>query len=453
MKKQWFIYILISLMFINVSCTDDSNGDADLLSPYTSLNSFSIGDLISYRDDVTAEGKDTVISSVVVGASYPFIIDQKSKEVYNPDSLPLGTNIKGVLANVKSDGVAFIYVDTLETFVYFSSSDSLDFTKPRRLLVQSLDGQYSQEYKVSLNVHKTDPDAMHWESSVAPNIAEPVRVIAYNDKMLVYGKDAEGVLVVAESPLDITSWSTSVALTTLPASAQLSSMQYFNDMLYVVADAGLYSSNDGVNWSTVAADIPFETLLTSSSNSLWAVANGSLVYTTDSKSFVETTALPKEFPVENVSSLVYPLLTNPFISRYILVGYAKERIPAYPVVWSKLSTEDTWVQYPADENEAYHCPSFENMTVLRYDGCLYAFGGKAQVGETTISPFEAFYISKDNGLTWHRLNDEKVVIPSQLKGVDAPYAATVDENNRMWIVLGGENGVVWRAAINRLLHN
>ena len=454
MKKQWFIYIaLLSLMFLGVSCMNDDDKNTVDLSPYASLNSFSVADMLMYTDAVTAEGKDTVVKQVVVGINYPFIIDQKNLEVYNPDSLPLGTDVTGVNVSVQSDGVVFIYVDSLETFVYLSSTDSLNFTKPRRMLVQSLDGEHSKEYKVRLNVHKADPEAMSWTNVVAPNIVEPMRALAFGGKMLVLGKNPDGALLVAESPMDIVEWSEPIEITTLPLSAQLSSVQQFNDVLYAVADGVLYSSTDGSNWSAVVADGAFETLLTASSESLWAVVDGSLAYTNDGTSFAKTIALPEQFPTENVSSAVYPLVTNPFISRYLLIGYAKDRTPAYPVVWSRLSTEDNWIQYPADEEEAYRCPAFENMTVVRYDNSLYAFGGKATIGETAISSFESFYASKDNGLTWMPLNNKKVFIPAQLKGVEAPYASAVDDENRIWIIVGGDNATVWHAAINRLLYN
>lgn len=452
MKKQWLLYIaLVSLMFVNASCMDDDDSSSTQLTPYTLLNSFSIGDLTSYENDVTDEGKDTIVSNVVVGTSYPFIIDQKRQEVYNPDSLPMGTDVTAVTVSVNSDGVAYIYVDSLETFVYISSSDSLDFTEPRRLLVQSLDAQYTREYKVWLNVHNVDPDAMQWVSAVAPDVQKPMRALAFGGKMLLFGEDADGMPVLSESSLDDVVWSATVALTTLPTTAHLLSLQKFADALYVVADGSLYCSTDGINWNIVSTGAVFESLLFSSSDALWAVVDGSLAYTTDGTSFVKTETLPQEFPVENISSAVYPLLTNPFISRYLLMGYAKDENISYPVVWSKLSNEKSWTQYPVDEDVAFRCPAFENLTMLRYDASLYAFGGKAQVGEETILPFETFYISIDNGLTWEPSDNKKIFLPSQLVGCNAPYVSTVDENNRIWIILGGDDAAVWRGAINRLI--
>ena len=63
-------------------------------------------------------------------------------------------------------------------------------------------------------------------------------------------------------------------------------------------------------------------------------------------------------------------------------------------------------------------------------------------------PFETIYSSPDNGLTWKAL--AKVKLPEQLRDSDASFATVADSNGYMWIIVGGENPVVWRGRINRL---
>jgi hypothetical protein len=41
-------------------------------------------------------------------------------------------------------------------------------------------------------------------------------------------------------------------------------------------------------------------------------------------------------------------------------------------------------------------------------------------------------------------------MPAGLQGNDAQFAATVDSDNRIWIVCAGEKAAVWRGIINRL---
>lgn len=452
MKKQWTIYIaLLSLMFVNISCLGDDDEEV-LVSPYVSLRSFSIGNLKAYSAGQTTAGKDTVTSSLVVSSLYSFIIDQKNCTVYNPDSLPLGTDVTGVLANVESDGVAYVYVDSLEAYIYHQATDSIDFTTPRRFLIASLDGLYAQEYTVQLNVHKVDPDMMSWESMPVSEIVHPMRVIEKSGCVHLFGKNDEGSLFLSTmAPDGLGEWSSPVAITTLPATAKLQSVQLFNDNFYAVADGALYSSADGVLWNKTASENSFEALFAASDIHLWAVADGSLACSTDGVNFEHTEPLPSDFPLYNTSVAIYPLQTNPHILRYTLVGYSDEQCATSPAVWSILSTEKKWAKYSSiSSKKEYQCPAFKNLTVLHYNERLYAFGGAASDNGTMIEPFEAFYTSYDNGLTWRRQNDNKIVLPTQLKGVEADYVATVDSKNNVWIIVGGDDKAVWRGAINRL---
>lgn len=46
-------------------------------------------------------------------------------------------------------------------------------------------------------------------------------------------------------------------------------------------------------------------------------------------------------------------------------------------------------------------PNLENVTMIYYDGKLYAFGG----GYGEIKPFSQFYCSTDNGLCWRPVTE------------------------------------------------
>ena len=88
--------------------------------------------------------------------------------------------------------------------------------------------------------------------------------------------------------------------------------------------------------------------------------------------------------------------------------------------------------------------------MLRYDDFLYAFGGAGVAhGEAAVA-FSSFYISRDNGITWKTPGGFYQRTPADLQGYDAPFAATVDSNNVMWIVCAGEKPVVWKGVVNRL---
>ena len=113
-------------------------------------------------------------------------------------------------------------------------------------------------------------------------------------------------------------------------------------------------------------------------------------------------------------------------------------------------------------------PNLENVTMIYYDGKLYAFGG----GYKEIKPFSQFYCSTDNGLCWRPVT-ECMAFPAEVPDPEKPnkeyinfpnlydthhgnYSCAVTpklENetyrgNFIWIVW--EDGSICRGRINRL---
>ena len=88
--------------------------------------------------------------------------------------------------------------------------------------------------------------------------------------------------------------------------------------------------------------------------------------------------------------------------------------------------------------------------MLRYDDFLYAFGGEGVAQGEDVGAFTSFYISRDNGITWKTPEGFYQRVPADLQGDNAPFAATVDSGNVMWIVRGGKKPLVCKGIINRL---
>ena len=85
MKKSLAIFMSM-LVLLTVSC--GNNDDDVVLSPYAVLKSFSIKNIKSVYPSYTSEGLDTSVVKTILGASYPFSINQVTGEVGNLDSLP-----------------------------------------------------------------------------------------------------------------------------------------------------------------------------------------------------------------------------------------------------------------------------------------------------------------------------------------------------------------------------
>lgn len=447
MKKSLAI-CLSMLMLVATSCMRSTDEGID--SPYAILKSFSIGDLKSRYPAFTAEGVDTIETRVITGSSLPFSIDQAAGEVYNADSLPFATKVDKVVVNMGLSGYAQIMNDSTGQFETFLSTDSLDFTTPRKFRVTSLDMQYYKDYKISVNVHQVEPELMVWSQDSLEDAILPKRVVEFGGEMCLFGERNGELLLASSSLVDDPSWNV-VPLEGVSATANLSTVQPFGNKLYLVAEEGIYVSEDAMKWSLCyACDGAVAIVGASESDGrMWVAAAGELLLTTDGESYESAGALPEDFPVYGVSIASYVMSHNKGITRYMLVGYTTEEMDGDAVVWSRLSTEDGWTRYE-NEDSPFPCPSLKGLTVLRYDGSLYAFGGAGVAQCEAVKAFESFYVSRDNGITWKAPKGFYQRMPGALLGCDVPFAATVDSHNRIWIVCEGEKTKVWRGMINRL---
>ena len=447
MKKSLAI-CLSMLILVATSC---SWGDEEqVYSPYAILKSFSIGDLKSQYPTYTAEGVDTFVTRTITGSSLPFSIDQAAGEVYNADSLPFATKVDKVVVNMGLSGYAQIMNDSTGLYEAFLSTDSLDFTTPRKFRITSLDSEHHKDYTISVNVHQVEPELMVWNSYAAVEALLPLRALEYNGELCLFG-EKNGELLLASSPLTGNpSWSVA-SLEGLPATADLSTMQLFGGALYLVAADGIYTSLNAIDWSLCYAVSGAVAIVGASDNDgkMWVATGSELLMTADGVNYESAGALPEGFPLYGVSIASYVMSHNKGITRYMLVGYTTEAMDGNAAVWSRLSTENAWVKYD-NGNNVYSCPSLKGLTVLGYDNFLYAFGGAGIAQSETVDAFASFYISRDNGITWKAPEGFYQRMPAGLQGCNAQFAATVDSNNMIWIVCAGDKAAVWKGMINRL---
>ena len=449
MKNRLAIYLaMLMLLFVVTSCFND-NDDTEY-SPYAMMTSFGIGDLKSQYPTFTSTGADTFQVRTIKGTSYPFSINQVTCEVYNSDSLPFATKVDKVTISMGLTGYAMIYDDSLGTFNYFESTDSLDFTKPRKFRLTSESGEYYRDYTVSVNVHQVNPDVMSWNNYAALEGVKPLRSLEHDGSMCLFG-EKDGQFLLATTALQGAPLWQQAAIIGLPGTANLATVQSFGDALYVVAGDGIYKSTDGAEWSlSFGCDRALAIVGASDSDGkMWVATANELLVTADGVNYESAGALPAGFPVYGVSISSYAMNHNKGIVRYMLVGYENEAMAGNAVVWSKLSTENSWTRYE-NGNNPFPCPSLKGLTVVRYDGFLYALGGAGVAEGVAVDAFSSFYISRDNGITWKAPDDFYQRMPADLQGDDSPFAVTVDSNNVMWIVCAGEKPVVWKGIVNRL---
>lgn len=451
MKKYLAICLsAFTLLLTGVSCVHGSE-DEIALSPYAMLKSFSLGTIKSAYPSFTATGEDTMVVKSVSMTGIQFTINQATGEVFNRDSLPFSTDVSKVVATMSVTGVASLYNDSTETYDHFSSTDSLDFTYPRKVRIYSADASYYKDYTLTVNVHQVNPDLMVWSKSMLPAGFQPLRAVEHDGQMRIFGTVDNGKPVVLSASSDAGQQWYPLDVTGLDNSSALAGVQCYAGRLYAVSGGVLYCSDNASDWSAVMQGNGFVAIVGTSDEDgkMWLATETELFSTADAVTVESEGALPVGFPLYGLSLASYPLSHNKSITRYMLVGYSTPEMDGNPSVWSRISTEDKWVKYDNVGNP-YACPALKGLAVLRYNNFLYALGGAGTVDGVAVSPFSAFYISKDNGIVWKMNSSFSQRLPKELENNASQFTAAVDAGNYMWIACGGDSAVVWKGIINQL---
>lgn len=476
------IAVLFAATSIMTSCLDNDVEQITYTSE-TSITGFSLGTLNIDRIGKDKNGLDSPYVDTLDCSNYPFTIDQINRIITNKDSLPVGTYIDKVITNITYDAGVLAYKpkgsdhDTIWT-----STDSIDFTEPVEFKVYAYSGVEGKPYKVTINVHQQEPDTISWKkfdnSFSAGSLSEQKAVYA-NGKVYVFGKNGNGthieysdvandnpspwVPVTDNIPSNIDTYSATAWAGNIYFLAGTNSKQLYK--LDVTTDNNEISPV-GLNTDT------FEKLIGGNDvkNELYAVKeNKSCKF--NGTTWEETGANPFSNLQGN-----YPIFTNT-----IQASYNSKITTTIALCNSSKAANDTVLVFSYMSNEANKgewvsraqnlpLPNLENVTMIYYDGKLYAFGGKSKKPE--VKPFSQFYCSTDNGLCWRPVT-ECMAFPAEVPDPENPnkeyinfpnlydthhgnYSCAVtpklengtSRGNFIWIVW--EDGSICRGRINRL---
>ena len=400
------VCLLIGALFMT-SCLKDN--DEVVKSSEVALLTFGIKDLKTVHVE-----KDSTYTTVMNGSTVEFSIDQVKRLVYNRDSISYGTDVHHVPVKVTADGYVYYVKQSGELG---SVEDSIDFTTPVTFRVKSYDGQYARDYLVSINVHQVDPKETVWvKLGVADFPAwDELKAFVKGERLYVIGIDDKGAYYSAVAPLDNEmDWTVTVCEGI--AGSGFSAL-LVDEVFYLHTDDGLYRSEDALEWSAVEDE---------------TVISG----------------LPAGGISRGVAFFSEPLNTNETIMRTIFVA-TPEQADTCAQVWTKLSTEDKWIEIGASGNNVYGCPNLEHLAVIHYAGKMYAFGGES-VGprKKPLEPFGNCYESRDNGVTWkgeEKRYEAAFGLPEEFKQLTGPFSAVTD-GEYVWVIWS--DGQVWRGRWN-----
>lgn len=446
--------ILISLFITTcaiTACMDTDEMDYEL-NPNASITAFAIKDSIITYYQTEVNGVDTTLSKVVVGTNYPFVINQSEGLIYNPDSLPVGTDVSKVVVNITADTDGVFIV--AETDTLWKTTDSLNFTKPVLFKVMAQTGAYGRTYTAKINIHQQEPEEMSWqkvESNFSTDIQAQKAVYA-NNHIHVFANLENQVALTTSA--DGKEWS---ALTDIdiPVKADYASAMAWNNQLYILAENELYTSTNGINWNKVETTQTISRLLANVDGAenkklIGADIENYYIESTDGINWTRHELLPDNFPISQTNFASYPLNTNPNISRITVIGNSEVKTDTTTCVWTQLNTENFWTELEPIHS-VYTCPKLENASLIAYNNSLYTFGGPGQ-HNGKIEAFSSFYQSEDNGISWDAVR-RNLEFPEEFKSLyedgDGNYSCIVDNDNFIWI-MWSKSGEVWRGRINKL---
>ncbi|MBQ2858162.1 MAG: hypothetical protein IJE78_13790 [Bacteroidaceae bacterium] len=454
--KLKVLNIIICLLIVacNITSCLDSDRIEYEFSSNSSITAFSITDSIVTYYPAVVNGKDTTLSTAVVGTNYSFTINQNEGLIYNPDSLPVGTDISKVVVNITADTKGIYIVAEKDSL--WEETDSLNFEKPVQFKVLAENGAFGRIYTAQINVHKQDPDKLGWqklESNFASNI-EKQKAVYLNNYIYVFAIQEGQAVVTKTSTANGSIWSEPIRIDT-PSEADITSAMAWGNQLYILANHELYTSQDGFVWNKIETTTNIQQLIAnvSSDNTQRMIGvdtDNHYIASQDGSNWEQHGEMPTGFPTNNLSYVSYALETNKDIHRIIVMGDNESASDSTVVVWTQLDSEDYWTDLISSEN-SHACPKLENMSMIRYNNQLYVFGGSGQNNES-IKPFSTMYVSKDNGIAWQTA-PEKIAFPEEFQAKyeesDGNYSCIVDENQSIWM-MWSQSGEVWKGRINRL---
>lgn len=462
------IAVLFAATSIMTSCLDNDVEQITYTSE-TSITGFSLGTLNIDRMGKDQNGEDSAYVDTLNCSDYPFTINQLTREIENKDSLPYGTHIDKVITSITYDAGALAYRPKgADTDTLWTSTDSIDFSgdtykmstiTPIEFKVYAYSGAIGQAYKVKVNVHQQIPDTIAWkkfDNSFSNGNLSKQKAVYANGKVYVFGENGRTHIEYSDVSNDNpTSW---VAVTkNVPADIDTYSATACAGYIYFLAGTNkqLYKLDVNSNEITSVGTETFEMLIGGNDikSELYVVKGGkSGIYkespwTEDTNPFTQFPAGKPFF--SNTTTASY----NSNITTTVALCYNQGNTAndTTALVFNRISSDNKW----EERMQNLPLPNLENVTMIYYDGKLYAFGG----GYGEIKPFSQFYCSTDNGLCWRPVT-ECMAFPAEFGTLytthSGNYSCAVTpklesetyRGNFIWIVW--EDGSICRGRINRL---
>lgn len=434
--------------------------------------SIAISSCLSSDDEYEVSSDATVHAfglDTIHGKHYPFTIDQVKREIYNIDSLPVGSDtiIDSILIDtfyVTGYVTSGNITDTILNINNYQNLTGAATVEGLKFKIYAADGLTTRDYTLRINIHQQEPDSLQWTNMTdriagfpSASIANRQKAVTLDNNLLVYVLEGTSLTAYRTSTKTFNSWE-QISVQGLPAldripafvknsNETVSPQADAEDVLYAsTGDGNVYRSTDGISWNLVEAlSGNVETLISSFQGQLIGIlgheGNSYLVTAQEGNTAwpaidSNTPTVPEEFPTENIYSTEFQ--TANMLDEIMIVGKTtgEKIIPwAYDGHnWAQMDPGTSYDSYCLTANIGYY-PS-----IIYYGGQFYITGERLQ----------NFYKS-DAGLAWYKA-ESMFLLPKDVE-LRGNYSLAVDNDNFIWLVIGQSSGTpneVWRGRLNRL---
>lgn len=300
-----------------------------LLCGFSACNSDDDSDLIytSYTNTMVRTFALSPDITVLTNLAYRyFTIDLVNGRIFNPDSLPYGTDVSALVLDMTFDSPSSVEITVLnkddgsllKTIDYLENEDdSIDFNNDVKMKVVAADGVTSQDYSIEVRVHRVQADSLVWATLGANTLPtllddpQEQKTLSFGGKAYCFTTDGAAYnLATSSAPASewnvaaFTPWGDTLSVSTLVASA---------DTLFALCGAPdadgnqqLCRSTDGLSWSPVP-DARFSALIGMWEQRLTGVVASASGYhhaTYESGATTVDALIDEDFPISGFSSTV-----------------------------------------------------------------------------------------------------------------------------------------------------
>ena len=431
------LYLLVALLVAGIvaACNEEiSVGGTSVNNNNCEVSSFSL------------QRNDSVLSRL---DSIYFAINLVDAEIYNADSLPVGTKISKLCVKVGTESASACNItyrllgtdrDTTVNLVD-SPNDSINFSNgPVRMEIVSFNGQAKRTYSVRVNVHKSAPDTLVWDSEASRPLPSSLssitgqKTVMFNGQAHTFTTDGtQYSMAVITDPYTMTH---TVSAVSLPEGTQIESITATDSELYCLdADGTLYSSLDGIEWT--ALDVTMDYIYGGYESMVLGVRNDGTQWTHLTFPATTEVAVPEGCPVSGTSNLIlFSGKWNITPTAILLGGIDAAGHPTGEAwafdgkVWGRLSNTPP--------------PAISGMAIFPYNtvrispstwrvteqASIIALGGRLKVEDGAVAANDTVYVSNDFGITW-RVAATSLQLPDWMPRVDGAQALVVERTLRV----------------------